>query len=301
MLPFLVLGLLILMLSFALILKPTSTGPSPQSPQAFRWRLQPNSFIVKETAHDDTEIVLVRAGSQFQASQTSQSALPSSSDLWANDTTTIFDQGAWGSCTAYAMLYALAIYAKTNAYPEKLSAAYLYAMSRRFHGLSVTQDSGSSNAGTVQIVRTQGVVPESAFPYWASNIFKVPVGLTPQSTLSFTQFKFSAVPATTLIAMKSILVTRPLIVAVSMYNSFLSLQVMITGTIPMPSKADLRKGTVGGHAICLTGYNDATRRFSFRNSWGSDVGLAGLFTLPYDFFTANTKGRMSYVFDAWYY
>ena len=289
---FIIVGLLVVALTVALTTR--NTGPPVSMPQAFRWRLQSNSMMVKETAYRASNEPLVMLSSSSTAS------LPSSSDLWAGDTTTIFDQGAWGSCTAYAMLYALAIYAKTNQYPEKLSAAFLYAMSRRLIGLTVTQDSGSSNAATARIVETVGVVPETSFPYWASNIFKTP-SLTGQNKLKFTAFKFSAVPATTLAAMKAVLLTRPLIIAVSMYNSFLTIKAMVTGTMPMPNAADLRQGSVGGHAICLTGFDDATRTFSFRNSWGSDVGLAGRFTLPYDFFTANTRGSMSYVFDAWYY
>ncbi len=31
------------------------------------------------------------------------------------------------------------------------------------------------------------------------------------------------------------------------------------------------------------GYDDAKKRFTVRNSWGSDWGMKGYFTMPYDY------------------
>jgi C1A family cysteine protease len=38
---------------------------------------------------------------------------------------------------------------------------------------------------------------------------------------------------------------------------------------------------MGGHAVMAVGYNDASQRFLVRNSWGSDWGVGGYFTIPY--------------------
>ena len=35
----------------------------------------------------------------------------------------------------------------------------------------------------------------------------------------------------------------------------------------------------------LVGYNDATSRFLSQNSWGTGWGMAGYFTIPYDYLT----------------
>jgi len=50
------------------------------------------------------------------------------------------------------------------------------------------------------------------------------------------------------------------------------------GVVPMPSG-----NKKGGHAILFTGYNDNTRMFRFKNSWGDDWGVNGYALLPYEF------------------
>ncbi len=40
---------------------------------------------------------------------------------------------------------------------------------------------------------------------------------------------------------------------------------------------------MGGHAVLAVGYMDSLNRFFVRNSWGSDWGLKGYFTLPYEY------------------
>jgi C1A family cysteine protease len=42
---------------------------------------------------------------------------------------------------------------------------------------------------------------------------------------------------------------------------------------------------VGGHAVLAVGYDDASREFLVRNSWGPDWGLKGYFKMPYAYLT----------------
>ncbi len=43
---------------------------------------------------------------------------------------------------------------------------------------------------------------------------------------------------------------------------------------------------MGVHAVVGVGYDDATRRFWVRNSWGASWGQQGYFTMPYDYLSA---------------
>ena len=48
----------------------------------------------------------------------------------------------------------------------------------------------------------------------------------------------------------------------------------------MPSPGE---GIQGGHAVMAVGYDDTAKRFIIRNSWGTDWGLKGYFTMPYEY------------------
>jgi C1A family cysteine protease len=55
-----------------------------------------------------------------------------------------------------------------------------------------------------------------------------------------------------------------------------------TGVVNMPKA---REKMLGGHAVMGVGYDNAAKRFTVRNSWGTDWGKKGYFTLPYDYLT----------------
>jgi len=44
---------------------------------------------------------------------------------------------------------------------------------------------------------------------------------------------------------------------------------------------NIKEKVVGGHAVMAAGYNDREKRFLIRNSWGSDWGRKGYFTMPF--------------------
>jgi C1A family cysteine protease len=43
-----------------------------------------------------------------------------------------------------------------------------------------------------------------------------------------------------------------------------------------------REQVLGGHAVLGVGYDDSQKRFWVRNSWDTDWGQQGYFTMPYD-------------------
>ena len=49
--------------------------------------------------------------------------------------------------------------------------------------------------------------------------------------------------------------------------------------------ADPSEELLGGHAVMAVGYEESSRRFLVRNSWGADWGLGGYFTMPYAYLT----------------
>ncbi len=58
-------------------------------------------------------------------------------------------------------------------------------------------------------------------------------------------------------------------------------EVARTGEVPMPQSPP--DHSPGAHAALLVGYDDETRRFKVRNSYGSSWGQQGYFTMPYEY------------------
>jgi C1A family cysteine protease len=70
----------------------------------------------------------------------------------------------------------------------------------------------------------------------------------------------------------------PFVFGFTVYESFETPAVAKTGMLNLPKP---KEKTLGGHAVMAVGYNDAAKRFTIRNSWGTDWGLQGYFTMPY--------------------
>ena len=70
----------------------------------------------------------------------------------------------------------------------------------------------------------------------------------------------------------------PFVFGFTVYESFESDSVAESGVVLMP---DVSESALGGHAVMAVGYDDASKRFLIRNSWGAEWGIAGYFTMPY--------------------
>jgi len=70
----------------------------------------------------------------------------------------------------------------------------------------------------------------------------------------------------------------PFVFGFTVYESFEPKAVAKSGVLNMPKR---KERVVGGHAVMAAGYNDREKRFLIRNSWGSDWGRKGDFTMPF--------------------
>lgn len=206
-------------------------------------------------------------------------ALPSSVDL-RPQCPPIEDQGQLGSCTSFAVGAAIRYARKKEGLPDFVTShLFLYYNSRAMEG-TVNSDAGAQIRDVVKSANRQGDCPESEWPYNISQFTVKPPAQCYADALKDRALSYQRVQQS-LSQMKACLASGYVFVAgISVYESFESDEVAKTGMVPMPQPGEQ---LLGGHAICVVGFNDATQKFTCKNSWSSSWGDQGYFYLDYQY------------------
>lgn len=219
--------------------------------------------------------------------------LPKTRDLWSDaavQKVPVLNQGQWGSCTGQALSYAWqqAVLRSSSAASWFLpSRCFFYAESRVILGdTDLAGDDGSTISATAAALAQRGALPETQYPYTWTNISRIPPDAIRAAALSrrrgVRKVRFTLSIASNVANFKAELAAgRLVMIGILVFASWMeSVAAMSTGRIPQPRANDQ---CVGGHAIALSGWDDANRVFTFRNSWGSRVGKNGVFQIPWDY------------------
>jgi C1A family cysteine protease len=186
------------------------------------------------------------------------------------------DQKALGSCTAQAIVGDREYRLGTAEPLVNLSRLFVYYYERQLEG-TVAYDSGASLRDGIKVLAKYGVCPESFWPYRIKDFTRQP---TNQCMLAAVSRKITSYRRlNTLQEMRHCLAQRsPFVFGFTVYQSFESAAVAKTGIANLPGPGEQ---ILGGHAVLCVGYDDSTKRFLCRNSWGRTWGQHGYFTLPY--------------------
>jgi C1A family cysteine protease len=195
----------------------------------------------------------------------------------------VYDQGQLGSCTANAIGAAIQYeqIRQKEAKPFAPSRLFIY-YNERVMEHTMDQDAGAQIRDGMKSVNQIGACPEADWPYVIANFsHKPPLGAFKNAPLGKAVSYQRVIQ--TLDQMKGCLSAGfPIVLGISVYESFESQQVASSGVVPMPAS---REKLLGGHAILAVGYHDADQRFIMRNSWGTSWGMKGYFTIPYAYLT----------------
>jgi C1A family cysteine protease len=208
-----------------------------------------------------------------------------------NYCSTVEDQGNIGSCTGNAIAGQIELIDRKGGKQLDVSRLFIYYEERVLEG-SVRYDAGAYIRDGIKVCYTKGAPLESLWPY-ATNKFatKPPTAAyTDALKRKVTGYQrcadFNAVK-------NAVAAGNPVVIGFTVYDSFEGAWGNIpngqagSGMMPFPNTAT--ESVLGGHAVCIVGYDDtlpvagrANGRFIVRNSWGTSWGDAGYFYMPYD-------------------
>lgn len=189
------------------------------------------------------------------------------------------DQKELGSCTANALAGALEfLMIKDKAPFVDMSRLFIYYNERVIEH-SVQTDSGAMIRDGIKTLARQGSCSEKLWPYDIAKFASKPLKACYKEALNYQILSYARL--TTLDEMRACLADGfPFVFGFAVYESFESQQVAQTGEVGLPKK---NERMLGGHAVLAVGYDDQSRRFIVRNSWGTNWGKGGYFTMPYDY------------------
>jgi C1A family cysteine protease len=218
------------------------------------------------------------ARDQFYRAPRRAAALPPAMDL-RSACPPVYDQGQLGSCTANAIGAAVQFDQQKQKLAQTFipSRLFIYYNERALEG-TVASDSGAMIRDGIKAVASEGVCPEPTWPYVEANFAERPPATCYKIGSTHPAVQYSRI-VQNVVQMKACLAAGyPFVFGFTVYESFESDAVASSGVAPMPGPTEM---SMGGHAVMAAGYDDSSSRFTVRNSWGTDWGLGGYFTIPY--------------------
>jgi C1A family cysteine protease len=192
----------------------------------------------------------------------------------------VYDQGQLGSCTANSIGGAIQFEQIKQKLKDFVPSRLFIYYNERVMENTVNSDSGAQIRDGMKVVAKQGAPPEADWPYDIAKFEEKP------PTVAYTDGSKNRVLSYQRISRvlnqyKGCLASGyPFVFGFTVYDSFESAAVAQSGHASMPQPGEQ---VVGGHAVLAVGYDDKHQRFIVRNSWGADWGMAGYFTLPYQY------------------
>ena len=199
----------------------------------------------------------------------------------------VMDQGKIGDCTAHSITEAFrAERIKAKLEDFDMARLQLYYDERDVEG-TVSSDSGAMIRDGIKSLSNKGVAHETLWPYNDNDLFTKPTANVYEDAENYKISKFASVDVNPASIMEALNDGHPVMIGISVFNSFESDEVAETGLVPMPGANDT---VLGGHAVLVWGAKKNEKLFGVRNSWGENWGDHGNFWAPFDYIGSEKFG-----------
>lgn len=201
----------------------------------------------------------------------------------------IFNQESLGSCTGNAISFAMT-FNVLNSHDQTpftstlpFSRLFIYYNERVVEN-SVNQDAGAQIRDGFKAIASEGVCVEEFYPYDVDRFSVKPPQEAFDNALLYKAIEYNTLNNLNKLELIQCLMDGfPFVFGFSVYESFESDEVSNTGVVNIPEKDE---SPMGGHCVCCVGYDLDSDRFIIANSWGTDWGQDGYFTIPSAYLTS---------------
>jgi C1A family cysteine protease len=231
----------------------------------------------KKRGHRTNDIFYKKTHMDKNSQKEGASPLPPTSASLQNKIPYIFDQGTMNSCVSNATALAIS-YFNNNFIPSRL---FIYYNGRAICGTPLNQDSEMDVVDGCMSVQQFPPCQETLWPYLAQNLPIKPSQNAYSNPITLNNFTYLAVNQDINDIKNCINDGNPIIFGITLYQSFYDSKTAKTGVVPMPNPSI--ENQKGGHCILMVGYDDNSQTVTCANSWGTQWGNHGFFTLPYQY------------------
>jgi hypothetical protein len=194
------------------------------------------------------------------------------------------DQGDEGTCVGFACAAGMKEYQELLDYEKlvELSPRFVYSECKKIDG--IPKEEGTTIRAAMRALKSKGVCQEKFWLYQPHQKDK------PKEGAAVNAKKFCVMAYARILNLNelrlSLAAKGPCVIGVEVFEGMMKTK---TGLVPLPEKNET---ALGGHAVCVAGYDDKTKMIKFKNSWSDKWGRKGYGFLPYAYVER-------YMMDAW--
>ncbi len=193
--------------------------------------------------------------------------------------TLVESQDSLGSCASNALTNAYEIIVNRN-YPEyftHLSRLFIYYNARDEYG-TINDDEGMFLRDGLKVLAKFGVCSEELWPYAIDKFDDRPTDECYKDAEKRKIIRYQKLISNYYI-IQVLNNNKPVVFGMEIYDSFMNLNERIS-TVSFPSR---KEQSLGGHAMCMVGYDLKRRIFLAKNSFGTSWGNHGYCWIPFDY------------------